>query len=136
MSEAADNTVVVEGLTKRFGDFVAVDRVSFEVERGEVFGFLGPNGAGKSTTIRMLCGLLLPTSGEPDRRGRHRRQPERVRRNIGYMSQKFSLYGDLAVEENLDFYGGLYGLTGKRHRARRELARAHRPRRPPPQPGG
>jgi ABC-2 type transport system ATP-binding protein len=102
------------GLTRRFGDFTAVDRVSFEVEEGEIFGYLGANGAGKSTTIRMLCGLLAPTSGEAIVAGRDvRAEPESVKASIGYMSQKFSLYLDLPVAENLEFFGGAYGLEGK-----------------------
>ena len=102
------------GLTRRFGDFTAVDRVSFEVEEGEVFGYLGANGAGKSTTIRMLCGLLAPTSGEATVAGHDvRAHPESVKSSIGYMSQKFSLYLDLPVLENLLFFGGAYGLWGK-----------------------
>jgi ABC-2 type transport system ATP-binding protein len=112
MSEAA---VVVEGLTRRFGDFVAVDRLSFSINRGEVFGFLGPNGAGKSTTIRMLCGLLLPSAGRAEVAGLDAaRQAEQLRRQIGYMPQLFSLYPDLTCEQNLEFYGGLYGLSGPR----------------------
>jgi ABC-2 type transport system ATP-binding protein len=108
MSDAA---VVVQDLTKRFGSFVAVDRISFTIERGEVFGFLGPNGAGKSTTIRMLSGLLLPTEGNATVAGVDvARETEELRRRIGYMPQLFSLYSDLTVEENLQFYGGLYGL--------------------------
>jgi ABC-2 type transport system ATP-binding protein len=96
--------VTLESLEKRFGDFVAVDRISMEVSRGEVFGFLGPNGAGKSTTIRMLCGILEPTSGKGTVAGFDiATQPEEIKRNIGYMSQKFSLYEDLTVEENIDF---------------------------------
>jgi len=112
MSESA---VEVSGLTKRFGNFAAVDGVSFAVERGEVFGLLGPNGAGKSTTIRMLCGILAPTSGE-GRVGGHDvgREPEAVRERIGYMSQRFSLYLDLTTEENLEFYGGIYGVARER----------------------
>jgi ABC-2 type transport system ATP-binding protein len=101
--------VVVEDLVKRFGDFYAVDHISFQARKGEIFGFLGPNGAGKSTTIRMLCGLLHPTSGVASVAGIDvARQPERVRQNIGYMSQKFSLYNDLTVEENIRFFGGMY----------------------------
>ncbi len=108
MHEAA---VVVHDLTKRFGSFVAVDRISFSIERGEVFGFLGPNGAGKSTTIRMLSGLLLPSEGTATVAGADvAREAEELRRRIGYMPQLFSLYSDLTVEENLQFYGGLYGL--------------------------
>jgi len=107
--------VSVKNLTRRFGDFVAVNQVSFEVSSGEIFGFLGPNGAGKSTTIRMLCGLLSPTEGEGTVAGFDvKTQPEEIKRNIGYMSQKFSLYEDLTVAENIDFYGGIYGLSGQR----------------------
>jgi len=106
--------VEVRSLTKRFGDFVAVDAVSFEVERGRIFGFLGANGAGKSTTIRMLCGLLDPTSGTATVGGHDIvRETERVKRTIGYMSQRFSLYEDLTVAENIRFFGGAYGLAQK-----------------------
>jgi len=102
-------SVVVQDLVKRFGDFTAVDHISFQTRTGEIFGFLGPNGAGKSTTIRMLCGLLHPTSGVANVVGIDvAKQPERVRQNIGYMSQKFSLYNDLTVEENIRFFGGMY----------------------------
>jgi ABC-2 type transport system ATP-binding protein len=104
-------SVAVEDLVKRFGDFTAVDRVSFETRRGEIFGFLGPNGAGKSTMIRMLCGLLKPTSGRATVAGFDvAREPEAVRQSIGYMSQKFSLYLDLRVIENLRFFAGLYNI--------------------------
>ena len=110
-------------LTKRFGDFVAVDAVSFEARRGEIMGFLGPNGAGKSTTIRILCGLLRPTSGRAEVAGLDvAREPERVREVIGYMSQKFSLYDDLSVRENLSFFGGVYGVTGARLKERLAFA--------------
>ena len=106
------SSVVVESLVKRFGDFTAVDHVSFETRRGEIFGFLGPNGAGKSTTIRMLCGLLQPTSGRARVAGFDvARQPDAVRQRIGYMSQKFSLYNDLRVGENLRFFAGLYNVA-------------------------
>jgi ABC-2 type transport system ATP-binding protein len=106
-------SVVVEDLVKRFGDFVAVDHISLETRKGEIFGFLGPNGAGKSTTIRMLCGLLTPTSGRATVAGHDiRQQPEAVRQNIGYMSQKFSLYNDLKVIENLRLFAGLYNVAG------------------------
>lgn len=117
----SDLAIQVADLSKHFGKFVAVDRVSFEVRRGEVFGFLGPNGSGKSTTIRMLCGILLPTSGTGRVAGFDvARHPERVRQNIGYMSQKFSLYEELTVRENLDFFAGIYGLPPIRAVARRE----------------
>ncbi|MEX2117959.1 MAG: ABC transporter ATP-binding protein, partial [Bacteroidota bacterium] len=98
-----------------FGSFVAVDSMSFKVRKGEIFGFLGPNGAGKSTTIRMLCGLLTPTSGKAQVGGFDLgTQSELIKANIGYMSQRFSLYDDLTVEQNINFYGGIYGLDGKR----------------------
>jgi ABC-2 type transport system ATP-binding protein len=109
---AADNAIEVRNLTRRFGRFVAVDDVSFDVRRGEIFGFLGSNGAGKSTTIRMLCGLLKPTSGSAlVGRIDVTRDPEAVKRRIGYMSQKFSLYELLTVDQNIRFFGGIYGLT-------------------------
>jgi ABC-2 type transport system ATP-binding protein len=105
------NSVVVENLVKRFGDFVAVDQIQLEVRKGEVFGFLGPNGAGKSTTIRMLCGLLRPSDGRAVVAGYDvARSPEAVRQNIGYMSQKFSLYNDLTVIENIRLFAGLYSV--------------------------
>jgi ABC-2 type transport system ATP-binding protein len=105
-------SIEVKSLTKSFGAFTAVDRISFAVVRGAIFGFLGANGAGKSTTIRMLCGLLSPTSGTASVGGFDiGRQPERVKRVIGYMSQKFSLYEDLTVAENIRFFGGVYGLA-------------------------
>ncbi len=113
--------VEVENLVKTFGRFVAVDHVSFAVERGEVFGFLGPNGAGKSTTIRILCGLLSPTAGRALVNGLDvAGQPEEVRRNIGYMSQKFSLYDDLTIEENIDFFTGVYGVPRPKRAARKD----------------
>jgi ABC-2 type transport system ATP-binding protein len=106
-------SIEAEGLTRRFGEFVAVDDVSFHVEKGEIFGYLGANGAGKSTTIRMLIALLAPTSGRATVAGRDvATEPERVKAAIGYMSQKFSLYLDLPVKENLRFFGGAYGLWG------------------------
>ena len=108
-SQQAEPQIVAEDLVKRFGSFVAVDHVSFRVGRGEVMGFLGPNGAGKSTIIRILCGLLRPSAGRALVAGIDvARDPERVREQIGYMSQKFSLYRDLSVEENLRFFGGIY----------------------------
>ena len=119
----SEYAVVVEGMTKKFGDFVAVDNVTFKVKRGEVFGFLGPNGAGKSTTIRMLCGLLNPTSGTAIVGGYDvGKSPDAVKSTIGYMSQRFSLYEDLTVEQNINFYGGIYGLEGKRLDERKEWA--------------
>jgi ABC-2 type transport system ATP-binding protein len=109
----SDYVVTVKDLTKAFGDFVAVDHIGFQVEKGEIFGFLGPNGAGKSTTIRMLCGLLLPTSGKGQVAGFDiMKEPDKIKQAIGYMSQKFSLYDDLKVVENLHFFGGIYGLSG------------------------
>ncbi len=105
------SSVVIEDLVKRFGDFVAVNHISLATRKGEIFGFLGPNGAGKSTTIRMLCGLLTPTSGRAIVAGYDvAREPESVRQNIGYMSQKFSLYNDLKVIENLRLFAGLYNV--------------------------
>jgi len=112
--------VTVRELTRRFGAFLAVDRVSFDVEDGEIFGFLGSNGAGKSTTIRMLCGLLRPSSGSATVGGIDvGRDPEGVKRRIGYMSQRFSLYELLTVDENITFFGGLYGLDNSRIAERR-----------------
>jgi drug efflux transport system ATP-binding protein len=114
--------IVVDDLTRDFGRFRAVDHVTFDVRRGEVFGFLGSNGAGKSTTIRMLCGLLRPTSGRALVDGIDvGRDPESVKARIGYMSQRFSLYELLTVEQNISFYGGLYRLSGERLRDRREF---------------
>jgi len=111
VSTASEHAVVVSDLEKRFGSFVAVNRVSFSVARGEIFGFLGPNGAGKSTTIRMLCGILAPTSGRGTVGGFDIfTQSEQIKARIGYMSQKFSLYQDLTVEENIDFYSGIYRI--------------------------
>lgn len=113
-----DRNIIVRRLTRRFGSFTAVDDLSFEVGRGEVFGFLGANGAGKTTAIRMLCGLLRPTSGEAEVAGYDvARKPEQVKRRIGYMSQRFSLYADLTVNENLQLFGTIYGV---RRRALRE----------------
>lgn len=113
--------VHIDKLVKRFGDFVAVDDVSIDVAQGEIFGFLGPNGAGKSTTIRILCGLLAPSSGKASVGGYDvATQPEEIRQNIGYMSQKFSLYDDLTVEENIEFFGGVYGVAQKELPARRD----------------
>ena len=101
-------------LTKQFGDFTAVDHISFEVSKGEIFGFLGANGAGKTTAMRMLCGLSLPSSGKASVAGFDvYRENEKIKKNIGYMSQKFSLYEDLTVKENIRFYAGIYGKTDK-----------------------
>ncbi len=112
--------VVLRDLERRFGDFIAVNRISLDVARGEIFGFLGPNGAGKSTTIRMLTGIIAPTSGEGTVAGFDiTTEPEKIKANIGYMSQKFSLYEDLTVEENLDFYGGIYGLDAAKREERK-----------------
>jgi ABC-2 type transport system ATP-binding protein len=106
------NSIEVKNLTKKFGEFISVNNISFNVKKGEVFGFLGANGAGKSTTIRMLCGILKPTSGDAIVGGFSvMNQPEKVKQQIGYMSQKFSLYNDLTVEENINFFGSIYGLT-------------------------
>jgi ABC-2 type transport system ATP-binding protein len=116
-------SVAVEDLVKRFGSFTAVDHISFAARKGEFFGFLGPNGSGKSTTIRILCGLLRPTSGHARVAGLDvAAKPEAVRQHIGYMSQKFSLYNDLTVSENLRFYGGLYNVTGARLKERTQWA--------------
>jgi ABC-2 type transport system ATP-binding protein len=107
-----EKIISTQKLTKRFGNFTAVDAISFEVEKGEVFGFLGANGAGKTTAMRMLCGLSLPTSGEAKIAGFDiYRQTEQIKKSIGYMSQKFSLYEDLTIKENIRFYGGIYGKT-------------------------
>jgi ABC-2 type transport system ATP-binding protein len=115
--------VEVEDLVKIFGTFVAVDHIYFQVKKGEIFGFLGPNGAGKSTTIRMLCGLLMPTSGKGRVAGLDiMKEPEKIKQVIGYMSQKFSLYEDLTVMENLHFFGGIYGLSGTFQKEREEKA--------------
>ena len=112
----------VRGLSRRFGSFVAVKDLSFDVKQGEIFGFLGANGAGKSTTIRMLCGLLRPTSGTALVGGLDvSRDPEGVKRRIGYMSQRFSLYEALTVDQNLRFFGGIYGLRGETFEARRRF---------------
>lgn len=109
-----DKVITANELTKKFGDFTAVDKISFEVSRGEIFGFLGANGAGKTTAMRMLCGLSLPTSGEATVAGYDvYKQNELIKKSIGYMSQKFSLYEDLTIKENIRFYAGIYGLTDK-----------------------
>jgi ABC-2 type transport system ATP-binding protein len=116
-----ESAVEIDDLVKTFGAFVAVDHVSLKVAKGEIFGFLGPNGAGKSTTIRVLCGLLSPTSGRASVGGIDvAREPETIRRNIGYMSQKFSLYDDLTVEENIQFFSGIYGVAKNLRAGRRD----------------
>jgi ABC-2 type transport system ATP-binding protein len=119
----ATAAITVQHLTRRFGDFVAVNDVSFDVGQGEIFGFLGANGAGKSTTIRMLCGLLRPTSGTAVVGGIDvANDPEAVKLRIGYMSQRFSLYEALTVDQNIRFFGGIYGLEGSRFEERRRFA--------------
>jgi len=147
MTPSSADAIVVEDLEKRFGQFVAVNKVSFSVARGEIFGFLGSNGSGKSTTIRMLCGILTPTAGRGTVAGRDIvRQAEEIKQSIGYMSQKFSLYEDLTPLENIRFYLGVYNvpqtqwreridwvlnmtqLTGVRHRVTRELPQGWRQR--------
>jgi ABC-2 type transport system ATP-binding protein len=113
--------IEVLGLTKKFGDFIAVNNMNFEVSKGEIFGFLGPNGAGKTTTIRMLLGLLTPSSGTAKVIGLDVvKESEALRKRIGYMSQKFSLYNDLTVDENLNFYGGVYGVRGQKLKERKK----------------
>ena len=108
------NAIETDSLTKKFGDFTAVDRISFTVAEGEIFGFLGANGAGKTTAMRMLCGLLTPTAGAGTVAGFDiRKEPERIKRNIGYMSQRFALYDDLTVWENIRLYAGIYGVPGR-----------------------
>lgn len=110
----SETVIKTDKLTKRFGDFIAADEITFEVEKGEIFGFLGANGAGKTTAMRMLCGLSIPSSGSATIAGFDvYKQTEQIKRNIGYMSQKFSLYEDLTVIENIRFFGGIYGLTDK-----------------------
>src|SRR5215469_12371827 len=119
---ATDYIITTEALTKRFNDFTAVDHISFEVSKGEIFGFLGANGAGKTTAMRMLCGLSLPTSGKASVAGFDvYKENEKIKRNIGYMSQKFSLYEDLTVRENIRFYAGIYGKSDKFIREKTEV---------------
>lgn len=116
MSEAV---ITTDKLTKRFGDFVAASEITFEVDKGEIFGFLGANGAGKTTAMRMLCGLSIPSSGKATVAGFDvYKQTEQIKKNIGYMSQKFSLYEDLTVLENIRFFGGIYGLTDQQIKAK------------------
>jgi len=113
-------SIEVNQLTKKFGDFISVNEISFKVNEGEIFGFLGANGAGKSTTIKMLCGLLEPTSGQALVGGYNiKSETDLVKKNIGYMSQRFSLYDDLSVEENISFFGGVYGLEGDKLKERK-----------------
>lgn len=112
--DRSEKTVVIKDLVKKFGDFTAVDNISFEVYKGEIFGFLGANGAGKTTAMRILCGLSRPTSGDGSVAGYSiRNEQEKIKRHIGYMSQKFSLYPDLKVWENIELFGGIYGLTDR-----------------------
>jgi ABC-2 type transport system ATP-binding protein len=118
--------VETDKLTKKFGDFTATDAISIQVERGEIFGFLGANGAGKTTAMRMLCGLLKPTSGTASVAGYDVfTQAEQIKKNIGYMSQKFSLYNDLTLSQNIDFYGGVYGLRKKQIKDRKQEIVSH-----------
>ncbi|HEY0680547.1 MAG TPA: ABC transporter ATP-binding protein [Chitinophagaceae bacterium] len=121
-----EKVIIADKLTKRFGDFAAVDEISFEVNRGEIFGFLGANGAGKTTAMRMLCGLSIPTSGTAKVAGFDvYKQTEKIKKNIGYMSQKFSLYEDLTVKENIRFYAGIYGMRDAEIREKTEHALKH-----------
>ncbi len=121
--ENDSNAVKVHGLSRTFGDFVAVDHIDLAVRKGQIFGFLGPNGAGKSTTIKMLCGLLLPTGGRGTVGGFDIiTQSEQIKQHIGYMSQKFSLYDDLTVEENINFFNGIYNVAFSRKAERRDWA--------------
>src|SRR5215831_17764587 len=118
---ANETIITTEQLTKRFDDFIAVDHISFDVYKGEIFGFLGANGAGKTTAMRMLCGLSIPTSGKATVAGFDvYKQTEHIKRNIGYMSQKFSLYEDLTTIENIEFFGGIYGLSRKEIKSKSE----------------
>ena len=113
--------IITEKLTKRFGNFIAANELTFEVEKGEIFGFLGANGAGKTTAMRMLCGLLTPSSGKATIAGFDvYKQTEKIKRKIGYMSQKFSLYDDLTVSENIRFYSGIYGMNNQQIRKKTE----------------
>ena len=118
-----DFAIQTEQLTKTFGDFTAVDAITMQVEKGEIFGFLGANGAGKTTAMKMLTGLLSPTSGQASVSGMNvYTEADQIKRNIGYMSQRFSLYDDLTAEENIEFYGGVYGLYGKELRSKLDEA--------------
>ena len=121
MNDTNHKAVEVQNLEKRFGDFVAVNRINFRVAPGEIFGFLGPNGAGKSTTIKMLCGIFAPSSGSGTVGGFDIvREQKKIKRTTGYMSQRFSLYNDLTVEENIDFYSGIYGVPSRKMRQRKD----------------
>jgi len=114
-----DKVIEVQGLVKRFGDFTAVDHISFDVYRGEIFGFLGANGAGKTTAMRMLCGLSIPTEGKGTVAGFDiKKEAEQIKRHIGYMSQRFSLYEDLTVEDNIELFAGIYGIPKKEIKVR------------------
>lgn len=116
-----EKVIITEGLTKKFGAFTAVDKISFSVNKGEIFGFLGANGAGKTTAMRMLSGLLIPTSGKASVAGFDvYKQTEKIKENIGYMSQKFSLYEDLTILENIKFFGGIYRLSNERIKRKSE----------------
>ncbi len=118
----AENIIVVENLVKKFGSFIANDNLTFEVKKGEIFGFLGANGAGKTTAIKILCGLSSPTSGKISVAGFDvYRQTEKIKKHIGYMSQKFSLYEDLKVTQNIEFFGGIYGLSMKEIRKKGDV---------------
>ena len=120
-SDHQNIAIKAENITKTFGDFTAVDHISFEVTKGEIFGFLGANGAGKTTAMRMLSGLSIPTSGTATVAGFDvYKETEKIKKNIGYMSQKFSLYGNLTVKENLDFFGGIYGIPRKDLKIKRD----------------
>jgi len=124
-SMISEPAVIIDDLTKKFGDFTAVDNISFTVKRGEIFGFLGANGAGKSTTIRMLCGILKPTAGKGIVGGVDISEtPEKVKTFIGYVSQKFSLYDDLTVKENLEFFAGIYGVENRKAVVRKAMESA------------
>ena len=117
-----NKVITAKELTKKFGAFTAVDKISFEVQKGEIFGFLGANGAGKTTAMRMLCGLSLPSSGEATVAGYDvYKENELIKKNIGYMSQKFSLYEDLTIKENIRFYAGIYGLTDEKIKEKTDL---------------
>ena len=114
-----NKAIVCKELTKQFGDFIAVDKISFDVDQGEIFGFLGANGAGKTTAMRILCGLSFPSSGEATVAGFNvYKQQEQIKKHIGYMSQKFSLYDNLTILENIEFYGGVYGVSRSEIRTR------------------